>query len=452
MAKVEPRRFAMDVLFGDGTPGSFADSLYKSMACFHVCQNAQARERAYTAWMCYSDTLLDHLGRFDPLEIWALVMDLFLKGISHGRNNVIEALSDDIRMNLDNPMVKAAVIQTSGYWENNHGPNLLHSHPLYGKVCEFHLCLIACGRKPTDIFPGLSSAEAHRLLLVFKDMASVEMRDVLPISVMADPKYGPPVKGWEVYKNSIADRDKLVYFLNRMEDSLTFKEPRGSIDRVQITRICNHFRCFGVIWGTGVEQRVAQWLLKSKWVLSVLHDKERRPSLFRYRNFGRGIRSTYATHYDEIEPCDIHGTGDGVATVLERSKARLAREQCKHIEPEYNVFYPDSKPKWADDLPKEVELICDTTRLVEEGIDMGHCAADYAQDCLDREKYILSIVTSSGRSTVSLDRNFLVSEHLGYKNSSPPVENRKILDDIVFKKRIDLFETDGGLDENFVDG
>ena len=148
---------------------------------------------------------------------------------------------------------------------------------------------------------------------------------------------------------------------------------------------------------------------------------------------GREIKFTYVDIIDEIQDQDLtSGIKTNVQRAFERASQRNTGDYINKLKKSNRVF-----PSFPFALHPNMTYLDTPQKLADEGCDMNHCVAGYADLALAGKVYIVSVKTDQGRSTVEIDSNGIIRQHRAKFNADPPTENKIIVNNwkpILIKK------------------
>jgi len=220
------------------------------------------------------------------------------------------------------------------------------------------------GKKPKDLAPGLTRAEADRWI-----HQSVEGQ-----------------KSGEVIRN-LSVKESIISFLwSELVQDYPVLEKVGPARSIKVAR----------------------------WLRKVMDSPYLRASALRVRTRGfiGEVEGRVIDRLDEIEDCDLRRSPWGT---IENAVRRIVDNEWSGE----NELLPHEE--WFDHLPKGVRVLWRYTDLRSEGIQMRHCIASYANRVSNKECIILSIYdeASEARSTAEI-RNGKCVQHVGFANREPP--------------------------------
>lgn len=256
--------------------------------------------------------------------------------------------------------------------------------PAYPHASRAHQAAIVLGKRPAELFPGLTAAEAHAYLST--------VQPTLPARWLID-EAARSLRGM--------DDDAC-----RFEDYALFGHARP--DSIPVAR----------------------------WLIACARDPERRAALLRDRTervAGVEVRGQLSARLDEIRAEDLDAQRPertSVRDAFERAGLRAYRAWEREVErdPKGTQALAPS-PTWAKRLPRYARLLLSSRALLEEGRAMSHCVGTYVPAVRQGRCFILSIclrarVEPGGaialRSTAEIDpRTMVVHQHRGPGNATP---------------------------------
>ena len=148
-----------------------------------------------------------------------------------------------------------------------------------------------------------------------------------------------------------------------------------------------------------------------RWCAKVLDNPATRASSIREDIvlMGDDTEGSVWDRIDEVQPCDLCRSPWGT---IANASSRQIREMWSGPD-ELQKYEP-----WMDSLPEGAELIRHFSRLFQEGKEMRHCVASYAQDIAYGHSMIFSLRTNRGRSTAEY-RNGQLIQHKAARNEQP---------------------------------
>ena len=159
-----------------------------------------------------------------------------------------------------------------------------------------------------------------------------------------------------------------------------------------------------------------------RWLLHV-HQRGAWSALLKIHRFPDGRTARYLDILDEITPEDLdRGISTGVERAFTRARERLAQLDME----DYRLLCNNP----FGYLPKWISLLTSPAALATEGQIQDHCVGGYTYQVEQGHCFILSIVSSHGRSTVEVrrgDDGWWVAQHFGYQNTAPPPRHKALL-------------------------
>lgn len=150
-----------------------------------------------------------------------------------------------------------------------------------------------------------------------------------------------------------------------------------------------------------------------RWVEGVMADPQRRAAALRERTTradGEEVVGSCLDRLDELRAEDLH---ESVTETLDAATERAIKEQWDG---------PDElRPHeaWHDQLPPGVQVILSFRALYDEGREMRHCVAVYAENVARGACTIVSVKADDGtRSTAEIVDGKVV-QHKGPRNTAP---------------------------------
>jgi hypothetical protein len=264
-----------------------------------------------------------------------------------------------------------------------------------------HQAAIVLGKRPMDLFPGFTAAEAHAYLSRPASPARTPARWLLDEAGFG--QRGP----WE-------ETDK-----ERIASALFTARPES--------------------------------IAVARWLIACARDPERSAALLRNRTAnvaGVEVEGILITRIDEICAADLdaqHPERTSVRDAFERAGQRAYRAWEREVERDPKGTEPLApKPLWIKRLPTYARLLLSSRALLEEGRAMRHCVGTYASAVRQRRCHIVSICLRARgevlRSTAEISVTGLtVLQHRGVGNATPHPLCQRALQRAIDRARVAHF-------------
>ena len=161
-----------------------------------------------------------------------------------------------------------------------------------------------------------------------------------------------------------------------------------------------------------------------RWVNKMMSSPPRKQAMLRDRQSvfgGYRIEGRVIDRIDEIKSVDLCGSP---WRTIENAVVRAIEEEWSG---EDELVKPEP---WYKVLPEGVRVLNHYSLLRQEGMDMSHCVASYAEQVHRGDCVILSVKVGDERSTAEIKEGRCV-QHVGIRNGSPPAACVKVVDALV---------------------